>query len=85
MLHLGSSIDDNLDELSSSLSGENVLLKRLRRFVEAYPHLENQTAIQYIDLRYQTGFAVKWKAESEAQEDASAGNSHEQPTVKRAE
>lgn len=85
VLHLGSSIDDNLDELSSSLSGENVLLKRLRRFVEAYPHLENQAAIQYIDLRYQTGFAVKWKAESEAQEDASAGNSHEQPTVKRAE
>lgn len=64
VLYLGSSIGDVFDEEPTSvLSGESLLVKRLRRFVNAYNEIENKEAIEYVDLRYQTGFAVKWKTE----------------------
>ena len=42
--------------------GRDDVLKRLGRFVEAYSGMASQASnIQYVDLRYTQGFAVKWK------------------------
>jgi cell division protein FtsQ len=44
--------------------GKNEVLTRLKRFVEIYPKIfdNNVNAVEYIDLRYNNGLAVKWKA-----------------------
>ncbi len=34
---------------------------RLQRFLEVYPQIEPRERIAYLDLRYDTGFAVGWK------------------------
>ncbi len=43
--------------------GKDEVLARLKRFVEIYPKLfdNNANAVEYIDLRYNNGLAVKWK------------------------
>ncbi|MDO6686913.1 MULTISPECIES: cell division protein FtsQ/DivIB [unclassified Agarivorans] len=40
--------------------GKEDKLNRIERFVAVYPQLK-QDAVEYIDLRYDTGFAVGWK------------------------
>jgi cell division protein FtsQ len=44
--------------------GKDEVMQRLKRFVEIYPKLfdNNTNAVEYIDLRYNNGLAVKWKA-----------------------
>lgn len=34
---------------------------RLQRFIDVYPKIENRENIAYLDMRYDTGFAVGWK------------------------
>lgn len=43
--------------------GKNDAIQRLKRFVEIYPKIfdNNANAVEYIDLRYNNGLAVKWK------------------------
>jgi cell division protein FtsQ len=42
--------------------GREDVLKRLKKFVSVYPKIKHQTNdMQYVDLRYSDGFAVKWK------------------------
>jgi cell division protein FtsQ len=43
--------------------GKDEVLTRLKRFVEIYPKIfdNNANAVEYIDLRYNNGLAVKWK------------------------
>ncbi|WP_026971545.1 cell division protein FtsQ/DivIB [Aliagarivorans marinus] len=42
--------------------GQDDRVNRLKRFLALYPQLDS-AAIAYIDLRYDTGFAVGWKQE----------------------
>lgn len=45
--------------------GRNEFIDRLQRFVDLYPMLaKDQRKINYVDLRYDTGLAVGWKAVS---------------------
>ncbi|HEV2614347.1 MAG TPA: cell division protein FtsQ/DivIB [Gammaproteobacteria bacterium] len=43
--------------------GKDEVITRLKRFVEIYPKIfdNNANAVEYIDLRYNNGLAVKWK------------------------
>jgi cell division protein FtsQ len=43
--------------------GKDEVLTRLKRFVKIYPKIfdNNHNAVEYIDLRYNNGLAVKWK------------------------
>ena len=43
--------------------GNKFIMKRLQRFLKAYPKIvgANHTQIIAVDLRYNSGFAVKWK------------------------
>jgi len=46
--------------------GQQDLQERLQRFIKAYPSLaQNKVAIEYIDLRYNHGLAVKYKKQPE--------------------
>ena len=49
------------DIIDQYIRNDDVLLSRLKLFVEAYPHLENKDLIEYIDLRYDSGMAVRLK------------------------
>lgn len=44
--------------------GHKDILTRLRHFVKVYPKIvgENAAGVEYIDLRYSNGVAVKWKS-----------------------
>jgi len=42
--------------------GRGDTLARLQRFIDVYPLLEEREKMAYIDLRYDTGVAVGWKA-----------------------
>lgn len=46
--------------------GRDQIDQRLQRFIEAYSQLFAQrvTAVDYIDLRYSNGFAVKWRTQN---------------------
>ena len=48
------------DDVGFVTEQNNVFMWRLGNFIEAYPHIENKNTIEYIDLRYDTGIAVKW-------------------------
>ena len=48
------------DDVGPASEQNNVFMWRLNNFIEAYPHIENKNTIEYIDLRYDTGIAVKW-------------------------
>ncbi|OGT77294.1 MAG: hypothetical protein A3G71_03395 [Gammaproteobacteria bacterium RIFCSPLOWO2_12_FULL_38_14] len=50
-----------LDNGIKLILGQKDLKKRLDRFVRSYPGLTQQGAIEYIDLRYAHGMAVKYK------------------------
>lgn len=43
--------------------GKDETVERLKRFVKIYPKIfdNNANAVEYIDLRYNNGLAVKWK------------------------
>lgn len=45
--------------------GSDNVVSRLKRFVDIYPKIfdNNANAVEYIDLRYSNGLAVKWKAQ----------------------
>lgn len=59
-------------ELSNGIQlnlGRNEFIDRLQRFIDVYPLLlEQNRPIDYIDLRYDTGLAVGWKAIDEGKE-----------------
>ncbi|MAD17122.1 MAG: cell division protein FtsQ [Alteromonadaceae bacterium] len=43
--------------------GRNEYIARLQRFIDLYPLLKkNERAVDYVDLRYDTGLAVGWKS-----------------------
>ena len=48
--------------------GRQQFIDRLQRFVDVYPLLKQQKAVEYIDLRYDTGLAVGWADESKQSE-----------------
>lgn len=49
--------------------GRQQFIDRLQRFVDVYPLLkQQQKAVEYIDLRYDTGLAVGWANESKQSE-----------------
>ncbi|MCW8997076.1 MAG: FtsQ-type POTRA domain-containing protein [Psychromonas sp.] len=44
--------------------GQEQILDRIQRFLSVYPLIQNRydiTTISYVDLRYDTGFAIGWK------------------------
>ncbi|MEW9797222.1 cell division protein FtsQ/DivIB [Alteromonas sp. CYL-A6] len=46
--------------------GRKEFIDRLQRFIDIYPLLARQPkSVRYVDLRYDTGLAVGWQAESE--------------------
>lgn len=50
--------------------GRSEFVDRLQRFVDVYPVLIQQDkAVDYVDLRYDTGLAVGWKASSEMKQE----------------
>ncbi len=65
ILYLGRDID----LLDHNIHNSDVLLERLRKFIESYPYIDNRNLIEYIDLRYDTGMAVKWKTEEPVNDD----------------
>ena len=49
--------------------GRQEFIDRLQRFVDVYPLLKEQPkAVEYIDLRYDTGLAVGWSDEHKQSE-----------------
>ncbi|MDN4503860.1 cell division protein FtsQ/DivIB [Alteromonadaceae bacterium BrNp21-10] len=47
--------------------GRKEFIDRVQRFVDLLPLLaKNKKAVEYVDLRYDTGLAVGWKGESES-------------------
>lgn len=49
--------------------GRQEFIDRLQRFVDVYPLLKQQTrAVDYVDLRYDTGLAVGWSDSSKTSE-----------------
>ncbi|MGL5948961.1 MAG: cell division protein FtsQ/DivIB [Aeromonas sp.] len=42
--------------------GRNDVVLRLQRFIDAFPEIEPHEQVAYVDLRYDTGIAVGWKA-----------------------
>lgn len=47
--------------------GRSEFITRLQRFIDLYPLLvKNKKAVDYVDLRYDTGLAVGWKQKSES-------------------
>lgn len=45
--------------------GREQMLVKLQQFIDVFPKLENKEQIDYLDLRYDTGVAVKWKQQVE--------------------
>lgn len=41
--------------------GRNDIALRLQRFIDAFPAIDPQAQVAYVDLRYDTGMAVGWK------------------------
>lgn len=60
LLNLGRETENVLRDSGKT----DVLVNRLRKFVESFEYLNYQNNIEYIDLRYDTGIAVKWKEAS---------------------
>lgn len=54
----------SLDNGIKVVLGREDVMARVERFVLAYEHLisENPAAIEYVDMRYTSGFAVGWKS-----------------------
>ncbi len=61
ILYLGHKLDDSIDSNPNMLSTDDILLRRLAKFKAIYKVLDNVANIEYLDLRYQTGVAIKWK------------------------
>ena len=57
----------NGTELVLGRNNDNdIILRRLRRFVDVYRQTQmNLDEINYVDLRYDVGFAVNYKKESD--------------------
>lgn len=53
--------------------GREARLQRIQRFIDLYPAIEKQQqgAIDYVDLRYDTGVAVRWREPEQTQQDES--------------
>ena len=49
--------------------GRNDMLVKLQQFIDVYPKLENREQIDYLDLRYDTGIAVRWKQQEGSGDD----------------
>ncbi|WP_320151964.1 cell division protein FtsQ/DivIB [uncultured Tolumonas sp.] len=49
--------------------GRNDMLVKLQQFIDVYPKLENRELIDYLDLRYDTGIAVRWKQQEGSGDD----------------
>lgn len=45
--------------------GRDKMLVKLQQFIDVFPKLENKEQIDYLDLRYDTGVAVKWKQQQD--------------------
>ena len=51
--------------------GRQEFIDRLQRFIDVYPLLAQQEkAVKYVDLRYDTGVAVGWKDDSATDEES---------------
>ncbi len=48
------------ETVDSSSDFNNRFISRLNNFIDVYPHIQDKNNIEYIDLRYDTGVAVKW-------------------------
>ena len=49
--------------------GRQEFIDRLQRFVDVYPLLkQDKRAVEYVDLRYDTGLAVGWSAHDKRSE-----------------
>ncbi|MGN1394716.1 MAG: cell division protein FtsQ/DivIB [Succinivibrionaceae bacterium] len=51
----------DVDNVFLGKNKKNILLSRLKKFVLTYPYIENKQNIDYVDLRYNTGFSLKEK------------------------
>jgi len=54
------------DDLNLVLGRVNTVIRnaRVERFLKVYKHVINKSRlINYVDLRYDTGFAVNWKSQ----------------------
>lgn len=53
--------------------GREARLQRIQRFIDLYPAIvkQQQGAIDYVDLRYDTGVAVRWREPEQTQQDES--------------
>ncbi len=63
-LYLGrdaETIGHDVEDSDQASEQQDILLKRLDMFVELYPRLERRQDLEYIDLRYDTGAAVRWR------------------------
>jgi cell division protein FtsQ len=49
--------------------GRDDMMKKLQRFIDVYPKLDNKDMIDYVDLRYDTGIAVGWKQQEGSGDD----------------
>lgn len=60
--------------LSNGISlnlGRTEFIDRLQRFIDLYPLLnKDQRAVDYVDLRYDTGFAVGWKSSQQVKQES---------------
>ncbi|RKF15881.1 FtsQ-type POTRA domain-containing protein [Alginatibacterium sediminis] len=64
--------DLRLDTGLEIIVGQEQLEQRIAKLLRLYPQLEHQR-MQYIDLRYDTGFAVGWKQQGSQHNDESNG------------
>jgi cell division protein FtsQ len=60
VLKLGREINEN-DDTEQIYTNNDILKDRIKLFLELYQYIDNKENIEYIDLRYETGVAVKWK------------------------
>lgn len=51
----------DMDSIDAIIRDDDVLAGRLKLFVESFPYIESKDLIEYIDLRYDNGMAVKYK------------------------
>lgn len=61
-------------KLSNGISlnlGRTEFIDRLQRFIDLYPLLnKEQRSVEYVDLRYDTGFAVGWKPSQQVKQES---------------
>jgi cell division protein FtsQ len=61
-------------KLSNGISlnlGRTEFIDRLQRFIDLYPLLnKDQRPVDYVDLRYDTGFAVGWKSSQQVKQES---------------